>query len=235
MKINIDKKAVGLRIKQLRLNKGYTLEEFGKLFGASKGNIQQWENGKSLPNKDRIKRISKLADITVNELLYGSVEEFVKNNYDDIVNKEFGSVAESILLTVNARTFSRYLSIVKDKHNLNIDSINDLDNFTNEIWDIINEYLMKWNKGEKFEEFSKNIVFEHYDKLLTFSEKSSLIYKSKNFLEEIIKTENLPNQDINIIQQTIKMIDKATDILIKNKLEVTEIPKDVEKKIINNN
>ena len=76
--MKVDKKAVGLRIKQLRLNKGYTLEEFGKLFGASKGNIQQWENGKSLPNKDRIKQISKLADITVNELLYGTIDSYTK-------------------------------------------------------------------------------------------------------------------------------------------------------------
>lgn len=75
----IDKKAVGFRIKQFRLSKGYTLEEFGSFFNASKGNVQQWENGRSLPNKERIKQISIMADITVNELLYGSMEEVLKN------------------------------------------------------------------------------------------------------------------------------------------------------------
>lgn len=34
--MKIDKKAVGRRIKQLRISKGYTLEAFGKLFGAKK-------------------------------------------------------------------------------------------------------------------------------------------------------------------------------------------------------
>lgn len=73
--IKINKQNVGLRIKQIRLNKGYTLEAFGKLFdGATKGNVQQWEQGRSLPNKERIKAIAKFADMTVNELLYGSVE-----------------------------------------------------------------------------------------------------------------------------------------------------------------
>ena len=68
MKIKINKRAVGSRIKQIRLNKGYTLEAFGKLFGASKGNVQKWEKGLTLPNKERLAGISKFFDITVNEL-----------------------------------------------------------------------------------------------------------------------------------------------------------------------
>lgn len=69
---NLNKKEVGSRIKQIRLNKGYTLESFGKLFGARKGNVQQWENGVSLPNKKRIIEICKLANITIDELFYGA-------------------------------------------------------------------------------------------------------------------------------------------------------------------
>ena len=84
MKIIVDKKAVGFRIKQIRLNKGYTLEAFGKLFGAKKGNVQQWENGISLPNKERIASISKIADLTVNELLYGSIDEYLENNFQNL-------------------------------------------------------------------------------------------------------------------------------------------------------
>ncbi|MBF0747260.1 helix-turn-helix transcriptional regulator [Gemella sp. 19428wG2_WT2a] len=75
--IKINKQNAGLRIKQIRQNKGYTLEEFGKLLGnyqANKATVLGWENGRSLPNKERIKAIAKFADITVNELLYGSVE-----------------------------------------------------------------------------------------------------------------------------------------------------------------
>lgn len=85
MKIIVDKKAVGFRIKQIRLNKGYTLEAFGKLFGAKKGNVQQWENGISLPNKERIVSISKLADLSVNEFLYGSIDEFLENNLENFI------------------------------------------------------------------------------------------------------------------------------------------------------
>ena len=85
MKITVNKQAVGSRIKQIRMNKGYTLEAFGKLFNASKGNVQQWENGVSLPNKERLASISKIADMTVNELLYGSIDEFLENNIDALI------------------------------------------------------------------------------------------------------------------------------------------------------
>lgn len=85
MKINIDKKAVGQRIKSIRLNKGMTLEEFGKLFNASFGNVKSWEIGNALPNKERIKTISKIGNISINELLYGDIWEFIETNVNLIV------------------------------------------------------------------------------------------------------------------------------------------------------
>lgn len=87
MKININKKAVGSRIKQIRTNKGYTLESFGKLFGASKSNVQKWETGFTLPNKERLASISKIADLTVNELMYGSIDEYLENNFQNLFEK----------------------------------------------------------------------------------------------------------------------------------------------------
>lgn len=47
----INKKAVGSRIKQIRLRQGLTLAAFGEQFCARKGNVQQWEIGVSLPSK----------------------------------------------------------------------------------------------------------------------------------------------------------------------------------------
>ena len=83
--MKIDKKEVGRRIKQIRMNKGYTLESFGKLFGASKSNVQKWEKGDYLPNKDRLYNISKISGITVNELLYGNIEKDVEELYQRLI------------------------------------------------------------------------------------------------------------------------------------------------------
>ena len=63
------KRAIGMKIHKIRLEKGMTLEEFGKIFGASKSNVRSWEIGKNLPNPERLKTIAKLADMTVEELL----------------------------------------------------------------------------------------------------------------------------------------------------------------------
>lgn len=82
---NVDKKAVGARIKQIRMNKGYTLEAFVKLFNVSKSNVLKWEQGQSLPNKERLANISKIADMTVNELLYGNIEKDVEELYQRLV------------------------------------------------------------------------------------------------------------------------------------------------------
>lgn len=85
-----NKKLVGKRIQAIRLEKGLTLDEFGKLIGASKSSISEWESGKHLPpaksiisrwekgamlpNSSRLERVAELGNITVNELLYGNNE-----------------------------------------------------------------------------------------------------------------------------------------------------------------
>ena len=73
--INYDKKAIGSRIRNIRLNKGMTLEEFGSLFNASKSIVYRWENGTSIPNAERFKAISKIGDVSIDNLLYGTIKE----------------------------------------------------------------------------------------------------------------------------------------------------------------
>lgn len=65
----INKPRVGVRIKDIRLEKGMTTKEFGALFGASDSNVTSWEKGRTLPNKERLKNIADLAGITVQKLL----------------------------------------------------------------------------------------------------------------------------------------------------------------------
>lgn len=78
--MNIDKKALGQRIKSIRQAKGLTMEEFGKFFdNASKGVISNWEKGSNIPNNARLKMIAQFGGISVDELLYGNVEARIKN------------------------------------------------------------------------------------------------------------------------------------------------------------
>lgn len=135
MKITVNKKAVGSRIKQIRMNKGYTLEAFGKLFNASKGNVQQWENGVSLPNKERLASISKIADMTVNELLYGSIDEFLDNNLVSILEYQTGNkVSSNEEYSIARLQFKKWL---EDRY-ITLENINY-------IYDYIDQNKASWN------------------------------------------------------------------------------------------
>ena len=82
---SIDKKIVGKQIRQIRLSRGYTLQGFGDLMNASRGNVQCWESGHCLPNKKRLVVISKLGNMTVNQLLYGGSEQDIEEIYQRLI------------------------------------------------------------------------------------------------------------------------------------------------------
>lgn len=82
---DIDKKAVGRRIREIRISKACTLEEFGNILKAGKSNVRKWEIGFTLPNKERQKKIAKMGKITVNELLYGNIEKDVEELYQRLI------------------------------------------------------------------------------------------------------------------------------------------------------
>lgn len=76
MKLTKEEKiSVGQRINKIRLSKGMTMEEFGNLLSTSKSIVYRWEIGKSVPAPERLKTIAKIADISVNTLLYGGMKE----------------------------------------------------------------------------------------------------------------------------------------------------------------
>lgn len=136
MKINVNKKAVGSRIKQIRTSKGYTLESFGKLFGASKSNVQKWETGFTLPNKERLASISKIADMTVNELLFGSIDEFIDNNLASIHEYQTGKDHFSSLEEYTDNRL--FLSMWIEDRNITLENIHY-------IYDYIGQNNALWN------------------------------------------------------------------------------------------
>ena len=97
MKFNVDKIKLGERIFNIRNKLNLTLEKFGKLdnLKASKSIVLRWENGTSLPNRSRLEIIAKKGNMTVNELLYGSIDEFLDNNLVSILKYQTGNKVSS--------------------------------------------------------------------------------------------------------------------------------------------
>src|SRR5699024_3545925 len=63
-------KTTGERIKDIRLELGETLEEFGGRFNTSKATVFNWEKGRNLPNKSNLKKIAEIGDVSIHEFIY---------------------------------------------------------------------------------------------------------------------------------------------------------------------
>lgn len=213
MKVKINKNAVGSRIKQIRLNKGYTLEAFGKLFNTSKSNVLRWEQGISLPNKERIKNISKIADLTVNELLYGSIDEFLDNNLVSLLEYQTGNTIPSPEeYSIARQQFKKWL----EERNIT------LENITN-VYDYIDQNIATWNPWninkeylDTMENIRVNMQKETYRlvgliEMLTAKDR-------KQFTKKVIsklKTYQLSDSDKKYIQ----IIEENYDKELKNEVE----------------
>ena len=152
MKLKVNKRNVGLRIRQIRNSLNLTLEEFGKIFSsdvnnklnAGKSNVSTWERGDSLPNKQRLEIIAKKGNMTVNELLYGSIDEFLDNNLVSILEYQTGNkVSSSEEYSIARLQFKKWL----EDRNITLENIHyiydyiDQNNATWNPWNIDIEYL----------------------------------------------------------------------------------------------
>ena len=62
-------KAVGMRIKDLRISKSMTMRELGKAIGVSNATISDWENGKVMPSGENLLNLADLLNVSADYLL----------------------------------------------------------------------------------------------------------------------------------------------------------------------
>lgn len=147
MKLKTDKSRVGLRINSIRLNLSDTLEQFGKKFNADKSNILRWEQGKTLPNKQRLSIIANLGGITLNELMYGSIDEFLSNNIDTLLEHVGFPFPKTFKMFDIKNGINDYIDFEREHNNKEV-TINDIDYliklFSALISDIVEEDIIKY-------------------------------------------------------------------------------------------
>lgn len=222
MKLKVNKRNVGLRIRQIRNSLNLTLEEFGKIFSsdvnnklnAGKSNVSTWERGDSLPNKQRLEIIAKKGNMTVNELLYGSIDEFLDNNLVSILEYQTGNTIPSPEEYSIARLqFKKWL----EDRNITLENIAY-------IYDYINQDTSSWNSWnvdieylKTMENIKSNIQKETYKlveliEMLTAKDKKQLIKKVISKL----KTYQLSDIDKKYIQSIEENYDKELKNEVKN-------------------
>ncbi|MEE6704442.1 helix-turn-helix transcriptional regulator [Limosilactobacillus reuteri] len=101
--IFIDKKALGRRIRAIRLQLGLTMEDFieridSKPGRGRSGTVNNWETGKNAPNKKRLQKIAELGGVSVEYLING-----VKLNVNDFLNL----VDKSLNAPLNKKDYQR--------------------------------------------------------------------------------------------------------------------------------
>lgn len=200
--MEIDKNLVGKRINSIRKENGLSMEKFGSLIdGASKGLVNNWEKGVNLPNNKRIKLIATLGRISVNELLYGDLSNYIHSlAYDYKKNLDNTYFKESLNWGLNEQfeqLVNTLVSRVKEKHL----SYEDKDTILQELESLITIYFgdfVNYNPDEFSDNFERSMG-KHIDGL----QKTSLLYPEENDQEKYSKW-------IEIIEKSIQEV-KAID------------------------
>ena len=206
MKLKVNKRNVGLRIRQIRNSLNLTLEEFGKIFSsdvnnklnAGKSNVSTWERGDSLPNKQRLEIIAKKGNMTVNELLYGSLDEFLDNNLASILEYQTGNkISSNEEYSIARLQFKKWL----EDRNITLKNIHY-------IYDYIDQNNASWNPWnidinylETMENIRVNMQKETYQlveliEMLTEKDRKQL---TKKIISKL-KTYQLSDSDKKYIQ-----------------------------------
>ena len=182
MKNKINKKEVGQRIKFIRLNRGYTIQGFGDLFGASRGNVQAWESGACLPNKRRLQKIAQMANIDVTELLYGN-----QNNRDQ-------EVAGVLQKKPNKKEVGKRIFSIRKNMNLTLEQFGLI------------LQVSVWELGKSLPRREKSIEIAKLGKI---SVEELLYGKEKEIKDLKIRLLNLPTKErIKLINEVLGVSEK---------------------------
>ncbi len=234
------KKSLGERINAIRLEKGYTMEDFGKLFNTSKGTVNNWEKGRNNPNRKNLKKIAEIGNVSVEFLLYGSrdllgnempVHELSLYNYEIIKTNtkriaETNSLSMIILIKLfkgedvqasflNCRMISNYKYEITELH---IDDIHYYD------------YIDLQPQDEKLSKvFFDKIKLKSLDDIVIFSKYRRLKRNVLNDFDKIFFTDLFNER----IKKQIKDNPFFEKYSLDNNLKIYFIENDYKFKLIN--
>ncbi|MCY3035681.1 MULTISPECIES: helix-turn-helix domain-containing protein [Aerococcus] len=114
--MEIDKKQLGNRIKEIRVNLKLTLAQFAdeirnKTDGISKtgkSNVSKWERGENVPNSITLKAIADLGGISVDDLLQSEEDKKATEIYQQHSASDYGKIFKFIRLSKN-KTVDEFL------------------------------------------------------------------------------------------------------------------------------
>ena len=61
--------AIGKHLRQLRVDRGFSADDFAKSIGVSVSSMRSWENGYSIPTWDKLVKLADILDTTIDHIL----------------------------------------------------------------------------------------------------------------------------------------------------------------------
>ena len=80
----MDVEKIGSFIKELRVEKGLSQNQLSEQIHVTRQAISNWENGKAVPDSDILRNLSKMFNVSIDELLSGERLDHSKNKLEDI-------------------------------------------------------------------------------------------------------------------------------------------------------
>lgn len=169
----LDKNRIGERIKNIRKSRGENQTEFAKIINGTLPAVSNWETGRNIPNNERLKAIADLGDISVNELLYGDLKQYIYNVlHEELL--EVGRLYHKII---------EYLKLTDEE----IEKITD-PNDRNDVYQIKAEQFLRDNIDvivEKIKGYSlipNKDIYNNADSIIkkTLQYTDDLIFRKKN-------------------------------------------------------
>ena len=93
---------IGNFLAELRKEQGLTQEALGEKIGVTNKTVSRWENGNYLPPVEMLQELSKLYDISINEILCG--ERIPKENYQAKAEETITGILTSGSFSLKERT-----------------------------------------------------------------------------------------------------------------------------------
>ena len=79
---------LGNNIFNLRKKAGISQEELGEKIGVTRQTISNWELGETTPNPEQLKSLSKLLNITIDELVDNEIKDVLTQKITDTEKKQ---------------------------------------------------------------------------------------------------------------------------------------------------
>lgn len=196
---------VGVRIKQIRKKTGLNQTDFAKLIGATLPAVSNWETGKNLPNNERLKAISQIGEISVDELLHGNKKLYLS----EAIEKELNSAANFL----KSEYLLKYKNTLTKRIILDLEKYNSLQKLS---YKEIDAFVKKEVENYALNAFTdtEDMVFSLIDELYHLTSKIKL-YTGKVLPFSDMKVDEI---DIEIAEKVIEYLDEASKKI--NQLEI---------------